>query len=71
MYIGLFFKICVKGCVYWKYYILRVVLPSFMIFFRLLCLKDPINHTWLGVKLLHDYLFRVEKERKYLSAILV
>ena len=41
-----------------------VVLPSFVIFHRLLCLKDPINHTCLGVKLLHDYLFKIEKREK-------
>ena len=35
-----------------------------MTFYRLLCLKDPINYTCLGAKSLHDYLFRVEKKRK-------
>ena len=47
----------------WKFYVLRVVLPGvlprFVMFLELLCLKDPLNCTCLGVKLLHHYLFRV------------
>ena len=45
---------------FWKHYVLRVVLQ---IFHRLVCLKDSINYTCLGVKLLHHYLFRVEKRK--------
>ena len=34
------------------------------VFLELLCLKDPLNCTCLGVKLLHHYLFRVLKKKK-------
>ena len=57
---------------FWKYDDFRVILPFIakfcdLFFCKLLCLKDPINYTCLGVKLLHDYLFRVEK--KYLFGV--
>ena len=56
-------KICVKGDFFLE--ILRmVVLPSFVIFL----LKDPLNLTCLGVRLLHHYLFRVKK--KYFFRVL-
>ena len=55
-------------------YFNRVVLPSFVIFFfynfvfeRLS--KRLVNCTCLGVKLLHHYLFRVEKGKEYLFRV--
>ena len=67
MYLGLVFmqNFCKRVCIL-EIYILIEILPSFVIFYRLWFIKDPINCTCLGVKLLHDYLFRVEKGKKIL-----
>ena len=60
----------VKGHDFWKSYIHRIVLPNFVLFFfRILCLKDPLNSTCLGVKFLHHYLLMVEKNDKYLLKV--
>ena len=44
-------------------------LANFCDFYRLVCLKDPITYTCIGVKLLHHYLLRVEKKGKYLFRV--
>ena len=68
-YLGCFScNICVKGCFFFFFlnttYLGSFAIYCFVIFYRLLCLKDPINYTCLGAKLLHDYLLRVEKRGK-------
>ena len=49
-------KVCeqLKGYDFGKSDILRVVLPSCVIFLTILCLKEPLNCTCIGV-LLHYY----------------
>ena len=57
-------QILYKRYDFWTSYF-WIVLPTFAMFFlRTLCLKDPLNCTCLEVKLLHYYLFRVEKIEK-------
>ena len=58
---------CVKEHDFWKSYVLRVVLPSCDVCFRILCLKDRLNCACLGVQSLPHYLFRVSNP----AAILV
>ena len=48
---------------FWKSYVLCSFAKFVMFILKLLCLKDRVNSTCLGVKLLLHYLFRVEKRR--------
>ena len=49
-------KICVRGYDFWKSYVFMVVLLSFVMFVRVLCLKDRLDCTCLGGKIIASLL---------------
>ena len=61
-------KFVQEGNIFWKSYVLRLVLPSFvMLFLELLCLKYRLNCTCLWVRLMHHIGFKKKKKNPCLE----